>query len=544
MLGPRSCSPVPSWTTTYIPRTGYLCHCPELTVASAEDADGQVWYLLGLAIQSEAGRPEPVDEITTATHDTIQDLYQTWAGRWVLIGAGELHMDSSGLLGCFYTLVGYSGGATEEHWVSSSAALLAEVSDIDRTPTRNILHGEGFDWYTPPRSRFESIRRLLPSQLLMLADGNILPRRLFPELSETFAYDDILERLRGNLATVLRGASATSGDLRLALSAGYDSRLLLAAARYAGVPVKTYTQVYPGISQADLTLPPELARAVGLTHSFYSEGTFREDLAAMYDRHTAGHSVDRDRHFISHGQFDWGRRGDTLLLRGGALGAGKAVFWRKFPREESRPTLPDVETMVRRFGYEGATEGHPLVSALGEWIDWTHRTPHPELDWRDRLYLEQKLGGWLSSIEQSLDLIDAVSLQPANSGSYYAHVLQVPPAKRCTGQHHVDLIGSMAPELLAFPFSPFKGSGIKDPTGELKKENRVLAKRNSQLEKRKSRLEKRKSRLEKRNSQLEKRNSKLIARYSSRRYKLVETLLEKVLQVPGVKKLVQRKPAR
>jgi hypothetical protein len=511
-----------------------------------------VWYLLGLAIQSEAGRPDPVDEITTATHDTIQDLYQTWAGRWALIGAGELHMDASGLLGCFYTLVGYSGGATEELWVSSSAALLAEVSGADTTPVRNISHGEGFDWYTPPRSRFESIRRLLPSQLLVLADGNVLPRRLFPELSGTFAYDGILDRLRENLATVLRGASAAiSGDLWLALSAGYDSRLLLAAARYAGVPVKTYTQVYPGISQADLTLPPELARAVGFTHSFISEGQFREELAAMHDRHTAGHSVDRDRRFISHGQFDWCRR-DDVLLRGGALGAGKAVFWRKFPMEESRPTAPDVETIMRRSGYEGATEGHPLVSTLGEWIDWTHRTPHPELDWRDRLYLEQKLGGWLSSIEQGLDLIDAVSLQPANSGSYYAHVLQVPPEKRRTGQHHVDLIGSMAPELLEFPFSPFKGSGIKARTvGELSKENKTLARRNSQLERRNSQLEKRNSQLERRNSQLEKRNSQLerrnsqlITRYSSRRYKLIDTLSERVLQIPGLRKLVRRKPAQ
>src|SRR5215216_6604145 len=50
VLGPRSFSPVPDWITTYVPHAGYLHHCPELSVASAEDADGQVWYLLGLAI--------------------------------------------------------------------------------------------------------------------------------------------------------------------------------------------------------------------------------------------------------------------------------------------------------------------------------------------------------------------------------------------------------------------------------------------------------------------------------------------------------------
>jgi hypothetical protein len=532
--GPRSYSPVPDWITAYVPCTGYLCHCPELPVAFAEDADGQVWYLLGVAVQSEAGRPGPVDEITTATRDTIQELYQSWEGRWVLIGAGELHMDASGLLGCFYTRVEESGGEIDEMWVSSSAALLAEVSGADTTPVRNVSWGEGIDWYTPPRSRFESIRRLLPSQLLVLADGSVVPRRLVPELSETFEYDSILHKLREHLATVLRRASAaTSGNLWLALTAGYDSRLLLAAARYADVPVKTYTLVWPGISQADLTVPRELARAVGFTHSFFSEGTFREELGAVYDQHTSGHNVDVERRWISHGLLDWSQKGD-LIMRGGALAAGKANYWANFPREDSRATPPDVVTIVRGFGYEGTTEDQPLISALSEWIGWTHRTPHPEFDWRDRLYFEQRLGGWLSSIEQSLDLVDAAFLHPGNSGSYYAHLLQVPPQKRRTVQHHVDLIRSMAPELRAFPIIPFRGSGTKPPSAaELRKANETLVRRNSQLEKRNSQLKKR-------NSQLEERNSRLIARYSSRRYKLVDSLSEKVLQIPGAKKMVRR----
>src|SRR5215208_5126239 len=347
VLGPRSCSPMPGWTTTYVPHAGYLSHCPELTVASAKDADGQVWHLLGLAVQTEAGRPDPVDEIRTATRGTIQDLYQTWAGRWALIGAGELHMDASGLLGCFYTLRP-SGGTAEELWVSSSAALLVDVSGVDGTPVRNLSFGEGIDWFPPPRSRFESIRRLIPSQILVLAHGDVIPRRLFPELPGTFVYDSTLDSLREYLTTALRRASAISGDLWLSLTAGYDSRLLLAAARYAGVSVKTYTQVYPGISQADLTLPPELARAVGVTHSFYSEGTFREEFATMFDEHTAGHSVEMDRRFISHGQFDWCQTG-SLMLRGHGFEVGKCKYRKEFPGEKSRSTLPDVKTIMKGF---------------------------------------------------------------------------------------------------------------------------------------------------------------------------------------------------
>jgi hypothetical protein len=80
--------------------------------------------------------------------------------------------------------------------------------------------------------------------------------------------------------------------------------------------------------------------------------------------------------------------------------------------------------------------------------------------------------------------------------------------------------------------------------GSLRTENEHLTKRNTELEERNSRLEERSSRLEERNSRLQERSSQLIARYSRRRYKLVETLSERALQVPGVRKLVRRKPAQ
>ncbi len=47
---------------------------------------------------------------------------------------------------------------------------------------------------------------------------------------------------------------------------------------------------------------------------------------------------------------------------------------------------------------------------------------------------------------------------------------------------------------------------------------------------------------EKRNSQLTERNSHLTTHYSSRRYQLADILTENALQVPGIRKLAQRKP--
>ena len=70
--------------------------------------------------------------------------------------------------------------------------------------------------------------------------------------------------------------------------------------------------------------------------------------------------------------------------------------------------------------------------------------------------MEQRHGGWLSSIEQSLDLIDADRFHAGNSHYFYALVLQIPEqirlSKQSSQQH--ELIRRMAPELHKYPINP------------------------------------------------------------------------------------------
>src|SRR5215217_331430 len=86
-------------------------------------------------------------------------------------------------------------------------------------------------------------------------------------------------------------------------------------------------------------------------------------------------------------------------------------------------------------------------------------------------------------------------------------------------------------------------SALAQSNKVLKERNSKLEERNSKLEERNSKLKERNSKLEERNSKLEERNSKLIARYSSRRYKLTDTLSEGALQVSGLRKLLVRRKA-
>lgn len=446
ILGPRPVHITAEWQSAPVDGYGHLSYSPELPVTRVLTGDGPVAYLLGLAVQI-AGKASPGEELRAATAQSVSTHYRWWAGRWILLIGSQLHMDAAGLLGCFYARQPPPEGE-KALWVSSSAALLRQVLETDDKPMRSIHHAVGIDWYPPPGSRFESIRRLLPSQILELSSGALLPRPLLLVAPAHYSYEETLDRMQGDLVGAVRGVADRSGELWLALTAGYDSRTLLAAAMYAGVRVRTYTHIDKYMRNHDRIIPPKLAAAAGMTHEFYAGGSHRRDLLDLFDEHTAGHSIDRDRYYFARQYFGWSQPGDTIL-RGLGFELGRCNYWSRFPGRGPKADVPDADVILKGMRDRSRSTREPLQ----EWIAWTQAHPEPAMDWRDRFYLEQRLAGWASSVEQALDLVDGDVFHAANSQSYYANVLQVPEEKRCRSLHQEDLIRRMAPELLKFEFN-------------------------------------------------------------------------------------------
>ena len=161
VIGPRCVEPSVSgidysWQTISLGPNLWLSHCPHLKVEACRDADGQPWWVLGLAISSWNVGDTPSAAIARTSTAEVPALYPYWAGRWVLISADQLHLDASGLLGCFY-----GRDADQQVWVSSSPALLANLvlSGTDRTiDPRSLVYEQGISWFPPPRSRFLTLK--------------------------------------------------------------------------------------------------------------------------------------------------------------------------------------------------------------------------------------------------------------------------------------------------------------------------------------------------------------------------------------------------
>ncbi len=427
------------WEVTKVTSNLYLSYCQSLPVKKLHDKQGNMWVLIGDAIQSKVGEPEPIDILSNLNESSkIEDLYVSWTGRWILIGKEKLHLDAVGLLGCFYKIT------PENIEVASVPGFIAK-SEIPET--YKIVFGKGIDYYSTPDSGFKNISKLLPSQVLNISTGEITFRSLnckIPELS----YERKIEYLSEYLAYTLTNTyKKTNKKFCLALTSGYDSRLLMAALDYAKLPYEAITFYYPTMRSGDLTIPKKLAKISKVNYELIRRKRPETKNWYLYAKHSTRHAVDREQEFILYQQFDALNGNETILLRGGGFEIASSKMRTNLPKE-----IISGDEICKIF--KGNSQ---QAQSLNKWIDWVKKTEHKNLDWRDRFYWEQRVTGWLSSVEQAHDLIDLERLVPSNSLLFYNIMISIPEEIRLKKQHQVDMIRYLSPRLAEVAFNPRMG---------------------------------------------------------------------------------------
>jgi hypothetical protein len=422
--------PRDDWACRALDESTWLSHCPELRVSWIDDADGAAWALLGRAVETLEGSA------------LVPARYESWTGRWALAGRGELHMDAAGLLGCFY---GQDGGGRVA--ASSSPALLAQLLAEGKPPAAEPA-ARGISWFPPPRSRFAEIRRLLPSQVLELDTGRVRPRPLTPAIDRARAYDATLDLFVQSLATTLQQLSAAHEDLWLGLTGGFDSRVILAVARRAGVQVRPFTRISTRMSMADRVLPPKLARASGYDHVFLTGTKRAEGRAELVEEHSAGHVSAEEVEPFVHGARE-ALSGISIGGHGFSVGGGFGNL-RKLP-----PAVENAADGARRVAkLWGEPVDSSATAGIREWFAWALEHPQRDLDWRDRFYIEQRMGGWLSSKEQVYDMGNVERVPVLNAARNYALLLSLDESRRLRSGVQVELLERLAPDLLRYPLNP------------------------------------------------------------------------------------------
>jgi GT2 family glycosyltransferase len=422
-----------------LPDGSVLSFHPDLRVRATPD---RRTVLLGLAWSCAPDVPDPLAAAAACQSDgELERVLDAWSGRWILLRDGRLRMDASGLLGVFYRNTD----------CSSSLALLGE--HLGFRPRRPGLQHQfgGMDFYPGPLTPQPGVFRLLPCQGFDFAAGTPFERPPEPP-APPFASDaERIAAVTGAFDVLLRRIAADyPGRVRLPLTAGYDSRTLAALLHHAGVDFGTFTMDHRRLRAGDRELPPRLSALLGRPHRFVprpaqpDEARFR-----AYDAHCAGLAVDEDRNFYAFRQYP--EPGEpscrVAVLRGGVWESVREYYREKHKLFRTASDLSEFTSAFLNVRFRP-----DLQRAFAAWLDHCRSVPSP-LDPVDRYYLEQRGGAWLSSVEQSLDIIPGMdSIQPCNCRRILSILRSFAREDRIACRHQAAVIRAACPALLDLPF--------------------------------------------------------------------------------------------
>lgn len=366
---------------------------PRLPALALRDADRTpCGWVLGFAIDLRADQlpeaeiiaPEPLDPADP--DGFVIALRAVLGGRYVILleagGAVFAYSDIAGQVSCVYD--------HESGQLGSSAHALLDAAGYE-SRFDHALHealgvtGEG--WLPAGLTAHAGVERLLPNHRIDLARG--IFRRFWPreEIAETddpeavtAAFTELVQRQIGILA---RGPRRVA----LALTAGRETRMMLATARGALDKVDPLTIVGSDRHATDTLVARRIAKRFGLNHRELPRQTAsaaQQQLFLQRIGHCAGDSN------VQFHPSVW-PIAETHVFVGGLGGeVGRGFFWR--PADDAATPLA-AQMLIRRFGLRDSGEAAARLAArLEDWLaalSWSN-----SLHRLDLIYLEHRLGPW------------------------------------------------------------------------------------------------------------------------------------------------------
>jgi hypothetical protein len=321
----------------------------------------------------------------------------------------------------------------------------------------------GEHWWPGPVGPLPGVRQLLPNHLLRLETGQM--RRCWPlqELRPQ-PLSQAVSRCCELLESAFGGLDGLPEGLCMGLTAGLDSRVLLAASKAVADRCACFTFQYPGMSAGheDVRVPRRLAELFGLDHVVIpTRETMSDEFAGVYRAHvTAAHDC-------------WGPLAEAMSasplaprLMVKACPGGELVYEAYGP---FRDEMTDVR-VLRRLGHL------PDEDCVWESLEWWYKdaaaAPRgPELRIAELYAWEQSTSCWQASSQEEYGLVQA-TFSPFDCRAVYEIGLSVERKYRSGWVGAVfqkRLIETMWPELLAVPINPVKHSAQRRMRARLRR---------------------------------------------------------------------------
>ena len=473
LFGPRAANLPGEWLTHPIGTDWVLSVQRDLPVQCAPQADGAHLALLGFVVDPQA--PElnnrqlfqrlcqcrDWQELLRATTDL--------SGRWALFhregGRVRVVNDATGLRSVYYSVAG------QEPWCFSQPGLYRRIHPVEYL--REAVEFIGArecqrDWeacFPAASSPYAEVAHLLPNHYLDLNSRKT--QRFWP--TAPLERMDLAAAVAKAVPLFQQSMQAITarGRVAFAVTAGRDSRTLLAASRAVKDRLLAHTAIYGELNRAspDLRIGTELCRVAGLDyHPVACPRSMTEPFKGVFmQNHDPAH---RFYGRICQGLLD-NFPADTLCVRGNISEVARCVF---YPSGIHPATLTGSDLAQRcKMPVSKFTCGH-----FEAWL--ADAAPAAKLGYNllDLFFCEHRMAKWQAVAQTQYDIIyDTFS--PYSNRRLINVLIASPPQTRikpqCTLYH--ELIRAMWPELSPFPFNPPE-SGKAKLLHKLRKAGRQL----------------------------------------------------------------------
>ena len=371
----------------------------------------------------------------------LENWIYSWRGRYVVVisisGIGtRLYLDAIGSMSCVYSI-------TQQFCSSSTQLQPLHVWDEDLARTYGMPESGKF--YPAGMTPFQSIRRVMPNFFLDLETMSTYrhwPQHSFKRPDDTAdLITQIQSRLSDNIYTV-----AQEHGIYLSLTAGRDSRMLLAAARGMLDNIKLFTY-----DSQRITVDIHIARQIAAKNNL-SWRLLPSTLPSAQDLEewqvNVGHCVAGS---IWQHSKDFSQLTSTHMRMPGLGGEiGRSYYWQPYDRSDSIIRAPDL--LLRMHLPTDTTSLRNVddwLASLPSWLD--------TYDVLDLAYIEHRLGCWAGPSLYGSDPYFLGQLVPFGDRYLIERMLSLPPHYRQKQEMTRDIICEAWPELLSFPFNRYTG---------------------------------------------------------------------------------------
>ena len=402
--------------------------------------------LLGYAWQVDSSRKSPQEELSelsqkaVITHNDVYDVEKSWCGRYVLIVNEFIYLDTCGLLGVVFS----------DKTVTSSLNVLSTIEDR-KIIYPEIVHGKMPDFVPGMRTPYNGVYRLLPSQILNYVSKERYTRPLLiDEAPNNISEKERIDVFARYFTTSIKNFAVLFSDkpLWLALTGGRDSRASLACFEKAGVNYKTFTLWHKWISEPDYVIPQKLAQATKKPHRYikrdykkYSQQRFDD-----YKIHSAQMAVDEDWSFYAYNQYQ------SLIENDKPIVIVRSSIWEIPNYYYTLCYGKRSEDLTCIF--PGINDNALFFESCMEWKKYVENDEiNTSISFDNRALWEMRECCWLSSIEQSFDMMDGIiSIQIANCRLFLSHLFGFDPKDRIQKTHEDKIASYLCPAFSKIPY--------------------------------------------------------------------------------------------